>query len=63
MTIPEAQDARDDQRPQDATPSSPPDPAGPDIPSRRYDATLRLIRSRLADEAKAKPKPWWKLKP
>ncbi len=61
MTHSEAQDGFDRLPPENDAPKASALPPGPDIPSRRYDATLRLIRSRLADEQRGKPKPWWKL--
>ncbi len=32
----------------------------PEKPPQRSDANLRLIRSRLADEERMRPKRWWK---
>ena len=32
----------------------------PENPTERYSATVRLIRSRLADEARTRSRPWWK---
>jgi hypothetical protein len=44
-------------------PVASPKPNPSESSSNRYDATIRLIRSRLADAARARAKPWWKLKP
>lgn len=60
MSDPNAQDASAAPQPPDE--GRPARPASPDLPTTRYPATLRLIRSRLDDETRTKPKPWWKKK-
>jgi hypothetical protein len=58
-------DPLDDPSPTEATPPTAAPAASPERksaagPSPRYDATVRLIRSRLADAARSQAKSWWK---
>ena len=46
----------------DSEPSRPDPTRPPEKPTERYHATVRLIRSRLADGERNRSLPWWKFR-